>query len=459
MYAAMKASFMRPLCRLVLPIGQSEYFDNRYGTLEGSPNSPLNFGIFLNDLLTELAESGLGVYYGSGQHQKISALAYADDLVLIASNPESLQKEIKILETFCRNWRLNVNIGKTKTMVFKKHHLCRKTSVSCKYEGELIEQVSEYKYLGIILDETLSFKPCLEELGAASSRALGALITKIRNAGDIGYKSFDKLIRACVFSVMDYGAEVTGFRSLDCLDDVTNRAARYYMGVNKTCTLPCLNLEMGWLTNHRRRNLGVLRYYNRLLKMEAGRLPKEVFLNTKNSKQSWAGSLKALLDEIHLGHYWSSGSAIPKDIYQLMIREKCKDELRLAVNDRSKLRTYSSLYVALQPAPHIRGYITKGYRSLISRLRCGILQLRLETGRCRNELLQNRLCELCSTNQIESEVHFVLDCPFYAEERDEWFDRMGVTSSNCSLKYMCNHPFAFGKYLSRIWQKRTLALS
>lgn len=104
MYAAIKASFRNPLCRLKLPIGETTYFDNLYGTLEGSPNSPLNFSLFLDGLLREMDASGLGIYYGSQECDRFAVLAYADDLVLVASNSEDLQKEIDILKTFCSRW-------------------------------------------------------------------------------------------------------------------------------------------------------------------------------------------------------------------------------------------------------------------------------------------------------------------------------------------------------------------
>lgn len=118
MYAALRASFKSPQCRLVLPVGETEFFDNLYGTLEGSPNSPLNFSLFLDGLLKELSESGLGIYYGSGVNDRFAVLAYADDLVLLASSESDLQRELHVLYKFCCKWRLNVNTDKTKAMVF-----------------------------------------------------------------------------------------------------------------------------------------------------------------------------------------------------------------------------------------------------------------------------------------------------------------------------------------------------
>lgn len=458
-YAAVRASFLSPTCRLKLPMGNTDYFENLHGTLEGSPNSPLNFGLYINDLLEDLSNSGLGIYYASGLLDKIVVLAYADDLVLVASNEHDLQLELDILYGFCRKWRLNVNVTKTKAMVFRRNPRCRMTKVNVKYGSHDIEQVASYKYLGITLDEMLSFALSYMELGASSSCALGSLINKCKTHKNMGLKTFDRLVEGGVFSIIDYGAEVTGFDSHRALDDVYNRASRYFIGLNKFCPLPCLSLEMGWLPNRRRRNLCVLRYYNQIHKMEDSRLPKKIYLATKNNNGSWANRVQTLLNEILLGHYWDTDSGIPMDIIKMMIREKSKEELFAAIDERPKLRTYPEFVVGLQPSSHIRCHLPRQYRSVISQLRCGILHLRIETGRFVHEKVQERICLLCDLGCVESEQHFVFECPFYSCERTEFMTALGVALPGCHFSDVFKHPYALGKYLTKIWQKRSTALS
>lgn len=48
----------------------------------------------------------------------ISLLLFADDLVLLASSPEGLQRQIDTLANFCDLRQLMVNLSKTKVMVF-----------------------------------------------------------------------------------------------------------------------------------------------------------------------------------------------------------------------------------------------------------------------------------------------------------------------------------------------------
>ena len=48
-------------------------------------------------------------------------------------------------------------------------------------------------------------------------------------------------------------------------------------------------------------------------------------------------------------------------------------------------------------------------RSLLALLRLGTLPLEIEVGRYRGIPLEERLCQICKTGDIESECHFIAD--------------------------------------------------
>ena len=52
--------------------------------------------------------------------QPIECVMYADDLVLLSTSESGLQKSLNGLNKFCKDWKLSVNIDKTKIMVFYK---------------------------------------------------------------------------------------------------------------------------------------------------------------------------------------------------------------------------------------------------------------------------------------------------------------------------------------------------
>ena len=54
---------------------------------------------------------------------------YADDIVLLGDTVHVLkwQRKIRVLEKFCKKWRMEVNITKTKVIVFRNRGVMSKS--------------------------------------------------------------------------------------------------------------------------------------------------------------------------------------------------------------------------------------------------------------------------------------------------------------------------------------------
>ena len=93
-------------------------FKSNIGVRQGECISPFLFSMYLNDLEAELATKGLpGIDTGT---INIYLVMYADDIILFGITPDELQRALTILEVYCNMWKLTVNTGKTKIMVFPK---------------------------------------------------------------------------------------------------------------------------------------------------------------------------------------------------------------------------------------------------------------------------------------------------------------------------------------------------
>ena len=68
-----------------------------------------------------------------------------------AKTKKGLHEHIDILAGYSDNWKLEVNIEKTKVIIFNKRgRLIKDENIS--YKGSVIESVKYYKYLGLLLD-------------------------------------------------------------------------------------------------------------------------------------------------------------------------------------------------------------------------------------------------------------------------------------------------------------------
>ena len=124
-----------------------------HGVPQGSSLGPLLFNIFINDISKVI------------EHRKI--ILYADDILLYVSCnninelKESLNKDLENISAYFKINNLIFNILKTKVMLFFKY--C-KLSVNLTIDSQPIEQVNEFKYLGLIIDSKLSFKSHILEI-------------------------------------------------------------------------------------------------------------------------------------------------------------------------------------------------------------------------------------------------------------------------------------------------------
>ena len=119
------------------------------GLPQGSTVGPIMFIIYINDLPDVLLNS--------------QAVMYADDTVLFCRNASSkvlrkmLQSDLDLVQQWCTNNRLTLNVKKTKIMSFmskNKRKSCRPFKLYMKCT--LVEEVETYKYLGTTVDNKLS---------------------------------------------------------------------------------------------------------------------------------------------------------------------------------------------------------------------------------------------------------------------------------------------------------------
>lgn len=74
---------------------------------------------------------------------------YADDLLLVFENAEELQKALILLNDTFKRFHLQINIGKTKTMIVNSHqHNASYSDTICSLDGKPIENIEKFRYLG-----------------------------------------------------------------------------------------------------------------------------------------------------------------------------------------------------------------------------------------------------------------------------------------------------------------------
>jgi len=165
--------------------------------------------------------------------------------------------------------------------------------------------------------------------------------------------------------------------------------------------------------------------------MENTRIPKRLLLWEMDLRgHNWASEVKNLLLDIGKeGNYYNLQLVNLEELKQIWIK-KDLELWKSEVVKMPKLRSYVQFKKEYSPEPFIFKVLNRGHRSIIAQFRSGILPLSLETGRYTNIPVQFRLCLLCESNTLEDEEHFLFQCDFYNDVRDEFMTKVNNMYAN-----------------------------
>lgn len=164
--------------------------------------------------------------------EKVYSLAYADDVVLLAEEEGDMRAMMARLERYVRGKGLEVNVGKSKIMRFKRGG-GRKKKIRWRWEGKEIEEVREFKYLGYVFQSNGGQESQIKDRVKRGMAVMGQVwgIGKRRFGGEWGKRLwlFDRLI----WTVVAYGVEIWGWKEREKIERLQERYLRWLLGVSR----------------------------------------------------------------------------------------------------------------------------------------------------------------------------------------------------------------------------------
>ena len=117
--------------------------------------SPVLFYVYIDDLLHCLASSGVGCFIGL---HFVGALAYADDITLLAPTLTALRKMLAICDAYAEDYNIKFNGAKSECMIIissKRLQLYKHITDCFCIGGKAIDFVKSYSHLGHIITSHL----------------------------------------------------------------------------------------------------------------------------------------------------------------------------------------------------------------------------------------------------------------------------------------------------------------
>ena len=232
------------------------------------------------------------------------------------------------------------------------------------------------------------------------------------------------------------------------------RAARAFLGLPKNATSFGLVSEINWLLPENQTKLKMIRHFGRLLKTPEHRLMKRVYnwdkiLNESQQISSWSSEIKYILYDNNLSHVYDSQLMFPvKSTIKQLEESLFKNQLEIVENEcraKPKLRTFVTFKDFKNISSHIFKPLSFLERKTISKIRLGILPIRMETARFLRPIVpeNERFC-YCQSGEIESEYHVLFICEKYANLRQIWLNKLNkpenfsILSSEDKFKIVLN---------------------
>jgi len=204
------------------------------GVKQGDTLSTTLFNLYINDLPDIFNFDGNNPV--SVGNENISCLKYADDLIIMSTSPTSLQKCITKLEEYCTRWKLEVNLKKTKIMIFNKQGSLIKKHCFY-YKKKIIPNTKEYKYLGFNFSCSGSDRLGINTLLCQAKKAWYAIQQNLSKSKEKKIQTYIHLFDTQVKPILLYACE-SWSDSLNHSENVVNMLQKekietFHIGVLK----------------------------------------------------------------------------------------------------------------------------------------------------------------------------------------------------------------------------------
>ena len=355
-------------------------------------------------------------------------------------NENVLQEMIKSLEIYSNENKLVINTDKSKIMIFNKTgRLMRRLF---KINGTPLECVRTYKYLGFILSPSGEINVGLSDLRDRAFKAFMKLKKSLGSSFNQDITTTLTLLDTMIKPILLYNSDFWGAMKLPKNNPITNlhmMICKQLLGVHRTTTNVGVLLELGRIPLEIYAKKHAVKNWERIRKGMANPLVLASYRDALANNLLWTARLKLTLEEngmltFFVNSYEDKLLFIHKRIFQSLSDQFHQNSFAYINDDNSKLRTYSIFKKGVGFENYLTTIKNITRRNQISKFRLSNHALLIETGRHSVPFIRKeaRFCPFCKTS-VETEIHFLLQCPTYSIQRENLFQN--VIQNNPNFPY------------------------
>jgi Reverse transcriptase (RNA-dependent DNA polymerase) len=436
-------AFLTDVRRTVLVNGrQSDPFDVLIGVPQGAILSPMLYSIFINGLVQELKDRGLGIQACDTQ---VPALLYADDLVLLARTTEEMKQMLQVVTDYGCKWQFRFNAKKSGILIHasgpknKKERDAAKAPNCWKLGGESVPVVKQYKYLG--LEFTKPGKRCwniaVNNMIQKAVQKTNHLLYGFLDNHFVAFQQGLQVFKAHVWPTLEYGGAIWGPliepNKFEGIDHVPYAFGKKLLKLPGSTARAFIRYEMGLQSTKSRVMIAAYKFFGHLTRLPSDRLLYKVFrmrcteVDSDTATTSWCRQMREKLLDIQNFDVWRK-RAVPGD-WNSRVKQLVQRNDR--VQQEAEVRKHESLklYKSMKPEPglepwHEQGMWHPGVKvKLMLRANAAPLAARVRE-RNHDANLDKGRCQFCGGCEHETVQHFVSRCPRFEQERKQCISKI-----------------------------------
>ena len=169
---------------------------------QGGVLSVVEYATLIDEISKELRKRNQGVTTAAGT--KIDSLLWMDDVCLIHSDRDELQQMLDITNHVAKKYHIEFGAAKCKVVKIGKGPSSKLT-----LNGQILEEVEAYKYLGEMINNKGNLSAHITELEKKIQAATQNIITETGNKEFKGIKmeAVWQLVDSIIIPILTYGAE------------------------------------------------------------------------------------------------------------------------------------------------------------------------------------------------------------------------------------------------------------
>ena len=428
----------------------SKWYPMLCGIHQGGFLSLVKYIIFINSLLVSLKDTGMcsKIY-----NVKTSPLGYADDLAVANTDKRKVDLVLRIANKHSLKWRYYFNADKSAVLVYgesKRENLNNSKNRTYKLGSNFIKEKTSYDHVG--------YKTCTDRFStiritekvSKGRRTLNATTGLGIKKGGLSMSTCNIIMWSVIIPIVTYASElwVLKPKDVEILENFQRYSGKRLQRFPMDCSNECSYVGLGWIRFENFiyvKKLLFLRtiifrdencIYKKILKLRADSFNRNMRKGIDNMYDSpiydflRISIMYDLHDEVMRMIYgiriyskpewkktvWAAAWKVEREdwLYRLAIHKSI-----ITINKVSGDIYYLVWWLLSDMVPRLTREC-----ELMAKFVCKCSRLKAHDGWFKTASRIDKVCQLCTDNEVENVEHIILRCPELNIIRSKMFDRI-----------------------------------